>query len=126
MVRKAANPTLVMLVQQIKPECWQHSADPAFVGLLEQAHAANCRPKDDPQRIDALRKAAHEISEYLVKLLEADGRVVEDAQGILHGDDTQQCWDDAAAVLGRCGGSVGTMRRRRRSSCRSSSICTCC
>lgn len=97
MARKAANPTLVMLVQQIKPECWQHSADPAFVGLLEQAHAANCRPKDDPQRIDALRKAAHEISEYLVKLLHADGRIVEDAQGILHGDDTQQCWDDAAA-----------------------------
>ena len=54
MARKANNPTLVMLVQQIKAECWQHSRDPAFADLLEQAHAANCLPKGDPTRVDAL------------------------------------------------------------------------
>ncbi|GAA1488954.1 hypothetical protein JOF43_003278 [Brachybacterium sacelli] len=99
MARKAANPTLVMLVQQIKAECWQHSADPVFVGLLEQAHAANGLPKDDPTRVDALREAATAIAEYLVALLESFGLVVEEAHCILHGDDTQLGWDDATAAM---------------------------
>ena len=66
MARKAANPTLVMLVQQIKPECWQHSADPEFVKLLELAHQANNLPKDHPSRVDLLREAVSAICEYIV------------------------------------------------------------
>lgn len=97
MARKAANPTLVMLVQQIKPEVWQHSTDPVFVDLLDRAHAANSLQKSDPTRVDALRDAAQAMSEYLIVKLEADGRVLDDAHGILHGDDTQQGWDE---VLG--------------------------
>ena len=99
MARKANNPTLVMLVQQIKAECWQHSRDPAFADLLEQAHAANCLPKGDPTRVDALRRSAAAISEYLVARLEADGRELDDAHGILHGDDTQPGWDDATGSM---------------------------
>ncbi|WP_339393727.1 plasmid replication-like protein [Brevibacterium metallidurans] len=99
MARKAANPTLVMLVQQLKPECWQHSTDPVFVGLLEQAHAANGLPKDDPTRVDVLRETANAITEYLVALLESVGLVVEEAHCILHGDDTQLGWDDVTASM---------------------------
>lgn len=99
MARKANNPTLVMLVQQIKPECWQHSADPAFAGLLDAAHYANSVPKDNQARIPMLHGATTEISEYLVQRLEAEGLVLDDAHGILHGDDTQQGWDDATASM---------------------------
>lgn len=97
MARKAANPTLVMLVRQIKPECWQHSADPEFVKLLELAHQVNDLPKDHPSRVDLLREAASAISDYLVTKLEAEGLVLDDAHGILHGDDTQTGWDDVTA-----------------------------
>nr|WP_237462887.1 RNA helicase domain-containing protein [Leucobacter chromiireducens] len=97
--RKAANPTLVMLVQQIKPECWQHSTDPVFARLLELAHQANDLPKDHPARIDMLRETAAAISEYLVTRLEGEGLVLDDAHGNLHGDDTQQAWDDATASM---------------------------
>lgn len=99
MARKAANPTLVMLVQRIDPECWQHSADPEFVKLLELAHQANNLPKDHPSRVDLLREAVSVICEYVIAHLEADGRVLDDAHGILHGDDTQQGWDDATASM---------------------------
>ena len=99
MARKAANPTLVMLVQQIKAENWQHSTDPVFAGLLELAHQANDLPKDHPTRVDLLREAAAAISSYLVAVLEAAGLELDDVHGILHGDDTQQAWDDATASM---------------------------
>lgn len=99
MARKAANPTLVMLVQQIKPECWQHSADPEFVKLLELAHQANNLPKDHPSQVDLLREAASAICEYIVTRVEAEGLVLDDAHGILHGDNTQQGWDDTTASM---------------------------
>lgn len=99
MARKAANPTLVMLVQRIDPECWQHAADPEFVKLLELAHQVNDLPKNHPSRVDLLREAASAICEYIVTRVEAEGLVLDDAHGILHGDDTQQGWDDTTASM---------------------------
>lgn len=93
MARRAANLTLVMLVQQIKPEYWQHSSDPTFRTLLENAHKANALPRDDPNRIHQLREAAHAIAEYVIFCLVAAGCEVEDVHAILHGDDTQRSWD---------------------------------
>lgn len=93
MARKAANPTLVMLVQQIKPEYWQHSSDPTFSTLLENAHKANALPRDDPNRIHQLREAANAIAAYVIFCLVAAGCEVEDVHAILHGDDTQNSWD---------------------------------
>lgn len=99
MARKAANPTLVMLVQRIDPECWQHAADPEFVKLLELAHQVNGLPKNHPSRVDLLREAASAICEYIVTRVEAEGLVLDDAHGILHGDDTQQGWDDTTTSM---------------------------
>lgn len=95
MARKANNPTMIMLVQQMKPEYWTHAAaDPVLAALIDQAHAANVLSSDDPARIGRLQEVAAAIGSYIVSRWEADGLEIEDAHAILHGDDTRQVWDE--------------------------------
>lgn len=100
MARKASNPMLIHVVQQLKPEFWAHAqTDPVFVTLLDQAHLANDLPPGDPMRNGALHDGAASISSYVVDRLESFGLEVEDAHAIVHGDDTIKSWDAAANQL---------------------------
>ncbi len=92
MAKKANNPTLVMLVQQLDPAYWSFGSDPSFIEALRQVHAVNASPPG-PERIEALRKCAHWLGSGIVASWEADGREITAAHAILHGEDTRQVWD---------------------------------
>lgn len=96
MARKENNPTLIMLVQQLKPEFWAHAAtDPEFAALISEAHLANDLQVEDLTRIDRLHDAAKAIGCYLVDAWEAAGLQVDYAHAILHGDDLHEVWDES-------------------------------
>ncbi|MGO1508681.1 MAG: Rep family protein [Micrococcaceae bacterium] len=100
MARKENAPILVELVQAINLEYWAFSNDSEFVRLHDTAHAAADLPKEDPDRVAQLRRAAHDLVSYIVQRLEFNsngvltGIEVEHAHGILHSDDVRDVWDE--------------------------------
>lgn len=81
---------LVHLTQQLAPELWQHSSDPAWVDLLAAAEYAAAIP-DEAARVPALQAIAFGLGRYLVEKVGVDQ--VEQAHLILHDSDTVQTWD---------------------------------
>lgn len=92
--KRAANPTLIMLVQQIDGEFWAHDDDD-FAALLAAAHAAVAMPADD-DRISALQSAAADLAEFICTAWEDDGRALSDCHAVLHSDDARPVWSEAS------------------------------
>ncbi len=103
MARKSANPTLVMLVQQLRPELWGAlGREQAVLDGFARAHAAVASMPEGPERADVMKQFAVWLGEIVATRWEADGRVIADCHAILHDLDTVKGWDGAAGREVEC------------------------
>lgn len=97
MARKQANPTLVMLVQQLRPELWGHlGADPVVAEGFAEVHRALETMPEGPERIAYMQQVAAWLGGLVAACWEADGRKIADCHAVLHDLDTVNAWDEAA------------------------------